>query len=199
MLRWRKMWCKIRTMIPYTHEQLAWQPRPKGRVACVEGARRTSQSAQLPSTRQVHIVPYQETFSEFCTRYFVTEKVDLTMSKGSLMGLVLGLMLLGILFFLSGFLAAVHLYTPGPSALAAALPPEHSPLATPYHIPTQATYATSSSSRMPSSSAHLPSTPQRTVVVPTDRHPSPHIMQPPYTIPPTAPVSQPYTTTPPHH
>lgn len=134
----------------------------------------------LSQQRQARIVPYKETFSAFCTRYFIEEKVDLTMSKGSLMGLVLGLMLLGILFFLSGFLAAVHLYTPGASLTS--LPTEvHNPLASPYHLPTQPTYATSSPSHMPTTSKHTPTTQQSAVVVPSSRQPSEYITNPPYT------------------
>lgn len=179
-------------MIPYVNEQNVLSAPSRSKVVhYIHQLRGSSKLSLLTAKRRnAYVVPYRETFSEFCTRYFVEEKVDLTMSKGSLMGLVVGLMFLGILFFLSGFLAAVHLYTPGPSSLVAALP-NHDPLATPYYIPTQPTYATSSSSRMPSSSTHLPTTPQRAVVVPPGRQPSDYIMKPPYTVKPAA-SPQPY-------
>lgn len=166
-------------MIPYVNEAINNSRRASdGLVSRSASLVPAVSSAKAPA--RGHVIPYRETFSEFCTRYFVEEKVDLTMSKGSLMGLVLGLMLLGILFFLSGFLAAVHLYTPSTSLTSLELP-EHNPLASPYHLPTQSTYATSSSSRMPKSSGHLPTTPQRAVVSPSTRHPSDYIMKPPYT------------------
>lgn len=123
-----------------------------------------------PQKKHVRII-HTETFSEFCKRYFISEEVNINMTKGTLMGLVAALMLLGILFFLSGFLAAMHLYTAKPTM------PElpdgiHNPLSTPYHTPTQPAYATASSSRMPSSSKRLPTTGQRSVIVPSERAPS---------------------------
>lgn len=166
-------------MIPHTSESRSTRQPSRGGIVCRMRGLKTNAHA-LSARQNTRVIPYRETFSEFCTRYFVEEKVDLTMSKGSLMGLVLGLMLLGILFFLSGFLAAVHLYTPS-SSIENSVPIAHDPLNSPYHLPTQPTYATSSSSRMPTSSGHLPTTQQRMVVVPPSRHPSDYVMKPPYT------------------
>lgn len=55
-----------------------------------------------------------DTLSQHLKRYFLLEEVELVMNKLSMFGLLFGLMFLGILFFLTGFLVAVNVYAQKP-------------------------------------------------------------------------------------
>jgi hypothetical protein len=74
-----------------------------------------------------------ESALEFLNRYLIKEEVHLTMNKLSLMALLSGLMFLGALFFVSGFLVAVNVYTPSTPTAIPEMP--HNPLARPSHAP----------------------------------------------------------------
>lgn len=79
-------------------------------------------------------VPFQEGFSSLKTlkRQWIDEELFFAMNKLSLLGLVIGLMFLGALFFLSGFLMAVNLYGIGAPKSAAQLASGTNPS----HVPT---------------------------------------------------------------
>ncbi len=74
-----------------------------------------------------------QSFLALCKRLWIDEELFFAMNKLSLLGLVIGLMFLGTLFFLSGFLMAVNLYGIGAPktevqlAAAQSLNPQHMP------------------------------------------------------------------------
>lgn len=97
---------------------------------------KTSESRRLytsPPKLATHLLSNtrDQSFLAFCKRLWIDEELFFAMNKLSLLGLVIGLMILGALFFFSGFLMAVNLYSIGaPNAtgqLAVNYNPQHMP------------------------------------------------------------------------
>ncbi len=87
-----------------------------------------------PTARSISYTRDQS-FLALCKRLWIDEELFFAMNKLSLLGLVVGLMFLGTLFFLSGFLMAVNLYGIGVSKTEAQLAAAHS-LNSSQHMPT---------------------------------------------------------------
>ncbi len=76
-----------------------------------------------------------QSFLALCKRLWIDEELFFSMSKLSLLGMVIGLMFLGALFFLSGFLMAVNLYGIGAPKTEAHLAAQGQSF-NPQHMPT---------------------------------------------------------------
>lgn len=117
---------------PYQGAHLSHQPRHKT-IHYVPHSFKQALPTALSTPILLREKRY-ETVGELLRRYFLLEEVELVMNKLSMFALLFGLMFLGTIFFLTGFLVAVNVYSPKPIEIPQLA---HDPLTRPTHTPSQ--------------------------------------------------------------